>query len=414
MTDIIIPKATDTVVVDFFNSLIKDFSAENTYFKVGNITLYPENEEDQQTIEQLRKSKLFSITQAHCTLEGEAIYYHQGTRTAQNHHLQPDPHSDTLQTKRSYGENFDFISYNQLIEKTFKIRAAAALQIGEPQKNLLLNHQEVISKLELSLASIAEQFSASRLELEREFSKRRAELDNSNAKYKSELQKEYDKKSDELQAQTDALTERQNALDDRDNTHVRREIRQQFKKDISSYKDKYELTKGTQNLRRSVHFTVWIVLFAILCGIVYFSTIEYPTTSTLVEFMWFIKPIGLTVAALGLATWYLNWNAKWSETHALAEFELRKLEMDMDRASWVVESSLEWKDTEGSNIPDHLLEALSRNLFREGNSYNEHSMNASDQLASALLGQASKASLNIGGNTVEFDRKALKQASKSN
>jgi hypothetical protein len=104
---------------------------------------------------------------------------------------------------------------------------------------------------------------------------------------------------------------------------------------------------------------------------------------------------------------------RWSDRHAEAEFQLKQLELDMDRASWVVETAFEWKSRENNAIPGHLLEAVSRNLFARSDQREEISAHPVDQLASALLGQAAHAKLNIGGHEIEFGRGALRKAGKN-
>ena len=43
------------------------------------------------------------------------------------------------------------------------------------------------------------------------------------------------------------------------------------------------------------------------------------------------------------------------EQHAQTEFQLKQFELDMERASWIVETSLEWKDAKGTSIPLNYL-----------------------------------------------------------
>ena len=126
-----------------------------------------------------------------------------------------------------------------------------------------------------------------------------------------------------------------------------------------------------------------------------------------------IKGLTLTALAGGIFVWYLRWLNHWSSRHADGEFQLRQTELDIDRASWVVETALEWKNSQQSAIPDSLLSSISRNLFQKPGEFDERDgPSAADQLASALLGEASKVKLNIGGNEVELTRQGIKRASK--
>ena len=46
--------------------------------------------------------------------------------------------------------------------------------------------------------------------------------------------------------------------------------------------------------------------------------------------------------------------------------DLNCLELDLDRASWVVEMALEWKDEKGTESPAELVQTRARNLFVDG------------------------------------------------
>jgi hypothetical protein len=126
------------------------------------------------------------------------------------------------------------------------------------------------------------------------------------------------------------------------------------------------------------------------------------------SFFW-IKSFGLTFLAAGTAVWFLRWLTHWSARHADAEFQLRQLELDIARASWVVETTLEWKASQDTSIPDPLLDAISRNLFVAGEARNESADSPADHLASALLGDASKVKLKSGDHEIEYDRAAIKR-----
>ncbi len=79
----------------------------------------------------------------------------------------------------------------------------------------------------------------------------------------------------------------------------------------------------------------------------------------------------------------------------------------MERASWLVETSLEWKDAKGTAIPPELLESLSNNLFTSEKEKIDPLQHPSDQLASALLGSASAIKLKAGDSSLEIDPKKL-------
>lgn len=83
---------------------------------------------------------------------------------------------------------------------------------------------------------------------------------------------------------------------------------------------------------------------------------------------------------------------RWFEKYAKIEFFLKQLQLDFERASWVVETSLEWrKELDGSVLPEVLLNSLTKNLFSDtSHGEEEQLLHPTDQVLSALLGNAIK------------------------
>ncbi|MEZ5593809.1 MAG: hypothetical protein R3F53_25105, partial [Gammaproteobacteria bacterium] len=74
------------------------------------------------------------------------------------------------------------------------------------------------------------------------------------SKKESALKEEFSKKEQELQKKEEALTARAKEIDDRDNTHVRRQLRQDLIQEIKDRSEKFNLTEGTVKLRWPVHW----------------------------------------------------------------------------------------------------------------------------------------------------------------
>ena len=95
--------------------------------------------------------------------------------------------------------------------------------------------------------------------------------------------------------------------------------------------------------------------------------------------------------------------------HADEEFRTKRFELDVDRASWLVEMALEWKDEKGTEIPKELLDRLSVNLFDKANE-TANATHPSEDILSALLSASAELNLNVPGiGTVRLDRKGAKQ-----
>ena len=115
----------------------------------------------------------------------------------------------------------------------------------------------------------------------------------------------------------------------------------------------------------------------------------------------------------GTIGFYIKWADNWARQHADEEFKLRQLELDFDRASWLVEMALEWKEERGAEIPKELVDRLSRGLFVKGSSKGELKHPAQD-LASSLLGASAALKIDVPGlGQLQLDRKGLNRFQKA-
>ena len=191
--------------------------------------------------------------------------------------------------------------------------------------------------------------------------------------------------------------------------HVRREIRQDLKKALGERSQYFSLTKGTQRKRLPIH-----ALFGLLIVIAAIFLVQSVTTlGSLGESgpeFWY-QVLRLTLSAAGVAAaiiFYIRWTDNWFRQHADEEFRLKRLELDIDRASWVVEMALEWQLEKGAAIPKELIDRLTENLFStESQGTPTH---PSEDLASALLEASSGLTVRVPGlGQVTFDRKGIRR-----
>jgi hypothetical protein len=124
-----------------------------------------------------------------------------------------------------------------------------------------------------------------------------------------------------------------------------------------------------------------------------------------------LKQLLLGIGFGSLVVYFIKWNNSWFQRHADEEFRLKRLEIDVDRASWIVEMALEWKERGHSEIPLPLIEKLSANIFETGDRRPEEKSPA-DQLASAILGESAKLKLMTTFGEIELDRKGIKELKK--
>ncbi|MEJ5087138.1 hypothetical protein [Brucella pseudogrignonensis] len=306
---------------------------------------------------------------------------------------------------------------NELISRTFSGTAQPLEQLLTPDsaEKLISSHQEMLLKLQSTATSITETIAEAHAKLETEFADRQRQLDDDFILRSAKANEELEAERKALRDREDKLTQRSRDLDDRDNTTARRAQHATLKTRIAERAKTFEITKETKGARNPVNITVYVSALLIFSLIIYTTAVigQLPdNASSLVWAATIIKPVGLTIALLGIIAWYLRWLNRWSERLADTEFYLKQFELDIDRANWVVETALEWKEKQDRTIPDALLGSISRNLFLKTDRDEDADMHPADYLASAILGRASALNLKVPGGELQLTGKDIRKLGK--
>jgi hypothetical protein len=272
-------------------------------------------------------------------------------------------------------------------------------------------YRSTVLKLETSFAQQIEKITNWTVEQTTALEQAKLKLADETAAERESLRKEHESKLEALGQEANSLEARRKELDDRDYMHARRGIRNELRDLIKAREQKFSLTSNTRRLRLPVHAALILLLAGLLVvNGVYLKQIANLdiTSSSIQVLLWaFGKQSIAAIAFVAILLFYVRWMNRWFEQHAAAEFLLKQFELDIDRASWVVETAMEWRRDQKSEIPGTLLEGITRNLFADSGGTSAEKHTAADDLASALVGNASQVKLKLGDNEVSFDRKAL-------
>ncbi len=209
-----------------------------------------------------------------------------------------------------------------------------------------------------------------------------------------ELEAKYEKKEKSLHQREQEIIEKQKIFDEKDNQQARRTLREDFKKLIAERTTDYSLSDSTVKKRVPIHAVFIAIFIALIFSAV--GAIEGSLSSTADWYDRARLPISL-VALVGMAIFYIRWLDSWSQRHIDEELRLKQLDVDIDRASWVVEMALEWKEEKGTEIPQELIDRLTRNLFREARSKDDV-RHPTEDILSTFLGEATKFRLGDQGS----------------
>jgi hypothetical protein len=271
-------------------------------------------------------------------------------------------------------------------------------------------HISNIERLESLNENLVKDTHDYRIQLDSQFVVKVDKLEVTAVENRKKLEAEYVAKVELLKVEIEKLDNERKELDDSSNTHARREIRRDILKEIKSRQSKFSLTDGTNNLRKPIAILMLglVAIFVALGAISIKEFYDVLQGNDLNKILIAgIKQAIYSAGAIGSVIYMIRWMNRWFELHSQSEFELKHFELDMERASWIVETSLEWQDAKGTAMPPELLDRLSNNLFTREKENIDLLQHPADQLASALMGSASAVKLKAGDSSIEIDPRKL-------
>ena len=311
------------------------------------------------------------------------------------------------------------IFYSLVREKIKVIDSSKIIQteLNEQLKRHYEIRESELSKLEGISESIIDRTEKFLRKKQDEFTYDKSQLEKEYQSKNEKLNDEYEAKKKSLEEERGKLDLKLKEIDDRESKHVRRKIREDLKEELKKRSQKFGLTEGTINLRKPIYYFSIILLILFGSGFSIYSYLSVAevlsaTTNTSHLIALGIKQLALGLAFGSTAVFFIRWNNRWFEKHSNEEFRLKRHEIDLDRASSLVEMAFEWKSEKGTDIPIELVNKLGKNLFEE-DQIEEQPLHPSDQLASAIFGAASAVSVKMpGGTEVNLDRKGINKLNK--
>lgn len=284
------------------------------------------------------------------------------------------------------------------------------------QGDIVATHVAILERLEsttLGLINSGEEF---RKSIETEYLKRAEELDGKYQSRLTQLDEQASIKRKDLEEKERELDRQKREFDNRENTHVRRELRKQILDEVKRRTEAFRLSGSTNAMRVQIHIVLVLLILILGSSAIYFAThmlemISASPTNAIGIVVLSIKQVAVSVGFGFAVVFYIKWMNAWASTHAEAEFKVRQFQLDIERASWAVESALEWKDTPEGKMPPELLESITRGLFAEENQSMQE-VRPADELASALFGSAARVRLASGNSEVDLDVKKLRSTPK--
>lgn len=298
------------------------------------------------------------------------------------------------------------------------VKKSGQVDIANKHRDVVSALESVTAKLIVDNADFSRDLQDSYLKKEQSLTERfdalrEADLQRAEAE-RLRVESEQQARSSELDDRQKELNDLKKSLDDRNNTHVRREIRENLLAMTKDRLDNFAISKQTKYQHFLVTATALLGLSLLISAAIYYGSYLVPTsTLTNAAFYTMIaKSSVFAASAIALGYWYLGWQNRWLQRIADAEFKLQQFRLDIERASWLAETVLEWKQSSKEQIPELLVSRLSAGLFQAEQSEFEDPKSPASHLAEALLNASSTAKIKIGDQELILDRKGIRNLSK--
>jgi len=118
-----------------------------------------------------------------------------------------------------------------------------------------------------------------------------------------------------------------------------------------------------------------------------------------------------TASGFAALAFWIRFEIAWQAQHTEAEFKNRQFSFDIERASWLVETSLEYHLARNTEIPSSLVTCLSRNLFSSECDKKVDDTPEHEKLLKLILNNAKSLKFKVGDAEAEVNPKDLKKAS---
>ncbi|WP_439539919.1 hypothetical protein [Sphingomonas sp.] len=436
-------RISDAQVVSLMKSLLGKFTAGTVTVSVGSdevMSLSKTQEEGlveeiKDGYEALFQEDSYFITHAHWQVgpRHHRVTYHRSkfvrknANNADEWQLSPNPYIDGLEYNGP-------TEHSAVVLGALRAHVDMAPPISAAQEagSALDQSHAILNRVSQAVASLVEHTSSRQKDLDKTRASLSREAESAVKAAKVEMEKQVAEIREKYDLKERELEEREGQIDDRANTHVRRE----FATKMAALSD----TRLSSNLlSRSqwsygIPLAIALIPAAIICIFIWLEIsyidgfnrnisqivrdeiISENKKAALIENInsqILYGQIRIALQSIGLAAlvWFSLRLA--SSRYALVsdwERDLHKFRLDTERAGFLVEGDLEARKVNEVGLPEVLLASFSRNLFVGSDRRDSDQSDGMGEVLSALLGQAARVKLGPDGVNVEVEGKGIQRA----
>ena len=422
-------KLSDAQIVKLFDNITSEFQTSDVNISYGQIST---KIEDVKSV--IGRQRSFIISNATCSIENGklSIQYARGLTTIsfQNGSQHPvrnsSPYFDEIIITPT--QNYNGTPARPTISEIAKLESIIRQHI------ILKNPDDIqgtgataIDLLQKELAAIAEihqKLLADTIDLRqataKEHESKLAELAEREKQSLAEVAAQKLKSEHDLAEQKASLEAKQKELDDRNHMHVRRALREQITSDIQTRVSGALLSSRSRLLGRGV-FGLSLVC-AIVSGIFSywsyeaFAQVIAQPSAALSGREWALLVLGIrttvaVIATVGFLVYALAWLRRTYDEDVKINNDLQRYALDLNRASWIIETVMEMSAKEGQTPPPKWVDGVTHGMFQSP-SQSDEGVTPLEALGT-LLNVTARAEVGPSGTKLEFDGKNLRKIAKS-
>lgn len=438
-------RASDAQILRLMEELVRIFTVSSATARIGDlgsITIEKNAEgntsESDEGLRPLLGESTYLITDMAWTAgKSHRVSYWRSKKWALNPHnnqehvVHPDnPYVDALEVQAAT-ENAPAVlrPVNQFLDM------APPVVGGPGAAGPLEQAQAILNRVSSSVATLVEHTAERQKDLDQTRTSLAREADEAIKAARAEAQEQVQAHRREFEQKELQLAEREKGLDDRANTHVRRE----FAAQMASLSDTRLASNLLTKSERSFQIPVLIALLAV-AGLSWLIATElasleaYGSNASVIlaeaktaaeqksamlqnidrQILYGQIRVGLQSLGVAALVWFaLRFASARYKVVSSWERDLHKFRLDTERAGFLVEGDLEARKVNDVGLPDVLLESFSRNLFTGHDG--QPTGNANEELGgtlSTLLGQAARVKVGPDGVNVEVEGRGIRRAKK--
>jgi hypothetical protein len=181
---------------------------------------------------------------------------------------------------------------------------------------------------------------------------------------RSQLEEQFSTRENDLERQKALFEQQEKEFDTRRAQLVRRSHLAEIL--TTSEKQRvFNLSRQARLSRMPIHFTSGLALClavsaAALGGFWLHETVSQDKATS---WLFLSMTIAGTAGAASIIVFYLKWANAWFVDHLRHETTIQRMAVDALRASWLVEFLFEWNSEKEQEVPELLLDRLSKDLF---------------------------------------------------